>query len=346
VADPIAFYNEIEPFAADWLESLIHHGVIPFGVVDRRPIEQLEPEDLECFTQCHFFAGIGGWPWALQLADWPDDQPVWTGSCPCQPFSVSGKRKGTDDVRHLWPYWQYLISECRPPVVFGEQVASPLGRSWLADVRTDLEDVGYRVGAADLCAAGAGAPHLRQRLYWVADCTSNGWRQECTVTTRDDGGGQEEGQRAGSRTGSSTGRVANPNGRDAEAEGIQRSGEHRQQQEDGGVDSRVGIPNVEGLEGRSLRRSKREGERAVGKTGGDANHSHWSRVEWIKCADGRSRPIEPNLSPLVDGPAFVLADGSSRKDTSRSALIRGIGNAIVAPLAAEFVMAYVEAAEK
>ncbi len=101
--------------------------------------------------------------------DVPEDRLVWTGSCPCQPFSCAGKQKGTQDERHLWPEFRRLITECHPPIIFGEQVASKLGREWLAGVRADLEALGYAVGAADLCAAGATAPHLRQRLYWVAD---------------------------------------------------------------------------------------------------------------------------------------------------------------------------------
>ena len=104
------------------------------------------------------------WPYALRLAGWPDDRNVWTGSCPCQPLSSAGQRKGHADERHLWPAFYSLIAECRPAIVFGEQVASKDGREWLAGVRADLEALGYACGAADLCAAGAGAPHIRQRF--------------------------------------------------------------------------------------------------------------------------------------------------------------------------------------
>jgi DNA (cytosine-5)-methyltransferase 1 len=163
------YYNEFDPHAAAWLRELINQGHVPQGEVDTRSITDVTPNDLKSFTQCHFFAGIGGWSHALQLAGWPEDRPVWTGSCPCQPFSVAGKGLGTADERHLWPVFANLIRECRPSAVFGEQVASKAGREWLAGVRADLEGMGYAVGAADLCAAGAGAPHIRQRLYWVAD---------------------------------------------------------------------------------------------------------------------------------------------------------------------------------
>src|SRR5690606_11221726 len=162
------YYNEFDPKAAAWLRELMAAGLIPDGDVDERSIEDVRPADLVGYTQYHFFAGIGGWPYALRLAGWPDDWPVWTGSCPCQPYSSAGARKGDDDPRALWWAWRWLIDQRRPPVIFGEQVASADGRAWFARVRADLEAMGYAVGAADLCAAGVGAPHIRQRLWWVA----------------------------------------------------------------------------------------------------------------------------------------------------------------------------------
>jgi DNA (cytosine-5)-methyltransferase 1 len=165
----VNYYNEWDKPTAAWLAQLAADGHVPTGHVDTRSIAEVKGDDLEGFNQCHFFAGIGGWPIALQLAGWPCDRPVWTGSCPCQPFSVAGKRKGYDDDRHLWPVFRSLIEVRRPPVIFGEQVASADGREWLSDVRADLEQMGYEVGCADLCAASVGALHIRQRLYWVAD---------------------------------------------------------------------------------------------------------------------------------------------------------------------------------
>lgn len=187
-----AYYNEIDPFAARWLRDLIAAGHIAPGEVDERSIVDVRPDDLRGFAQCHFFAGIGGLSYALRLSGWPDARPVWTGSCPCQPFSAAGQRKGTEDSRHLWPTFGNLIRECKPPVVFGEQVASADGREWFAGVHADLEAMGYAVGCADLCAAGVASPHIRQRLYWLADA----------------------------------------DGRDAGTEGLQRSREHGQRPED------------------------------------------------------------------------------------------------------------------
>ena len=163
-----AYYNEIDPFAAAWLRELIKKNLIVQGEVDERSIEDVRPEDLKGFIQCHFFAGIGVWSHALRQAGWPDDRPVWTGSCPCQPFSSAGKGKGFKDERHLWPEFYRLISQCRPTVCFGEQVASKDGLAWVELVQDNMEGAGYAFGAVDTCSAGFGAPHIRQRLYWVS----------------------------------------------------------------------------------------------------------------------------------------------------------------------------------
>ena len=163
-----AYYNEFDAYPAQWLRNLSDAGHIAKGVVDERSIKDVRPEDLSGYKQCHFFAGIGGWSHALRLAGVADDTPVWTGSCPCQPFSTAGRRRGTADERHLWPEMFRLIRECRPAIFFGEQVAGRDGIAWLSDVLSDLESEGYAVGASVLCAAGVGAPHVRSRVYLVA----------------------------------------------------------------------------------------------------------------------------------------------------------------------------------
>lgn len=163
-----SYYNENDPFAASWLRELIKAGHIAPGEVDERSIEDVIPTDLRGFTQCHFFAGIGVWSYALRCAEWPDDRPVWTGSCPCQPFSAAGKRKGTIDERHLWPAWFHLIEQCSPSVVFGEQVDAAIRQGWLDLVQSDLEGIGYSVGPQGLAACTVGAPHMCKRLYFVA----------------------------------------------------------------------------------------------------------------------------------------------------------------------------------
>ena len=162
-----AYYNEIDKYAAQWLRNLIAAGHIAPGDVDERSITEVQPDDLRGYTQCHFFAGIGGWSYALRLAGWPDDRPVWTGSCPCQPFSSAsaGKDKRHEDDRHLWPVWARLIAASQPRAVFGEQVVD--AGDWIDWVCDDLEALGYEVGACVLPACAVGFDHARPRIYFA-----------------------------------------------------------------------------------------------------------------------------------------------------------------------------------
>jgi DNA (cytosine-5)-methyltransferase 1 len=173
-----AYYNEIDPNAAEWLRQNIRAGIIADGEVDERSITEVKPDDLQGFTQCHFFAGIGGWSYALRASGWPDDRPVWTGSCPCQPFSAAGKGKGVKDERHLWPEIFRLIRECRPGTVLGEQVAGKAGESWFDIVLADLAREKYAAAPVVFSACSLGAPHLRKRLYWMAHALQGGRGQD------------------------------------------------------------------------------------------------------------------------------------------------------------------------
>jgi len=173
-----AYYNEIDPYAAQWIRNLIAAGHIAAGDVDERSIEDVKPDELMGYTQCHFFAGVGVWSYALRSAGWSDDRQVWTGSCPCQPFSSAGKGAGFNDERHLWPAFQWLIQQCQPPVVFGEQVASKAVEPWIDLVHADLEAMGYAFGCVPFPSAGVGAPHIRDRAYWVAHASMRGRQQQ------------------------------------------------------------------------------------------------------------------------------------------------------------------------
>jgi len=327
----MVYYNEIDPYAAQWLRNLIAAGHIAKGEVDERSIQLVDSADLADFAQCHFFAGIGVWSHALRLAGWPDDKPVWTGSCPCQPFSAAGKRSGFDDERHLWPDFFRLIRERRPSVVFGEQVASKDGLEWLDLVQADLEGAGYTSAAADLCAAGVGAPHIRQRLYWVGhaiderleryagngDTTvrrSQPFRSTASSSKFDrladasderherHSGDGREAQRRSEYADGVVG-LANSDGRNAGTEGLQRSREQRQQSQDGGVSKLL----------------------AAGPTNG-----YWRDADWLYCRDGKWRPVEPGTFPLAHGAA------------SRVGRLRAYGNAIVPQVAQAFIEAFME----
>jgi DNA (cytosine-5)-methyltransferase 1 len=347
------YYNEFDSFAAAWLRELIKQGLIADGEVDERSIVDVEPADVRGFRQYHWFAGIGGWSYALRLAGWPDDRPVWTGSCPCQPLSSAGKRKGHADERHLWPAFHSLIAECRPATVFGEQVASKDGREWFSAVRADLEADGYACGGADLCAAGIGAPHIRQRLWWVAQrlAHANG-----TVAELAAGPGTRPYQAHGagphgeSDGRGDAGRLVGAHGSGAGAQ----PGGHREACEEADRGARPddsaaicdGAGAVGGMghperisagrnagagveaQGMAELRPERDDARppsAIGWPG--PTNGFWANADWLHCRDGKWRPVEPSTFPLAHG------------FPNRVGLLRGAGNAIVPHLAAVFIEA-------
>lgn len=199
----VAYYNEIDPYAAQWLRNLIAAGHIAPGDVDERSIVDVQPDDLKGYTQCHFFAGIGGWSYATRLAGWLDDRELWTGSCPCQPFSTQGNRSGFQDERHLWPAWRDLIAERRPTAIFGEQVAN--ATAWLKQVHRDLDQMGYAVGAIPIEAASTGGYQLRDRFWFVA--STQGSYDRCSVD--EESVGQEPEFRGGVLQGNDSSREGN-----------------------------------------------------------------------------------------------------------------------------------------
>ena len=344
-----AYYNEIEPYAADWLENLIAAGHIAPGVVDRRSIEDVTADDLRGFTQCHFFAGIGVWSHSLRLAGWPDDRPVWTGSCPCQPFNAAGKGGGVDDKRHLWPAFLWLIRQCRPTEVLGEQVASKDGLGWADLVQSDLEGEDYACGFVDTCSAGHRAPHIRQRLRfatydlrssagWVADAEGAGLQARGGNTV---GGGQPT-SRLPPAHGCGVVGVDDANGWNACAEREQRSGQHGLQPQDGGLGGVADAPSDPRTEqqrepGGWVTSPPDTAERQ-GFAGGRHNSGpldgFWRDADWLLCRDGKWRPVEPGSFPLAHGAP------------SRVGRLRAYGNAVDAQATKAFVTAYLEATER
>ena len=356
----MTLYNEIEPYAAKWIGNLVDAGHVAPGVVDTRSIAQLTSETVRDHAQVHFFAGVGVWSHALRSAGWPDTRSVWSGSCPCQPFSSAGRSRGFGDERHLWPEWFRLIRECRPPIILGEQVASPDGLRWLDLVSSDLEGAGYAFGAADLCAAGVGAPHIRQRLYFVA-VADRQRREGLGVQLRERGprqavlearGGGKVGAlangasdgwregRADGRRGEERARPMCGNARDRSSVDSEPRDQadiggpaRRKQLERAGADGRMGDAMPAGLQERPRAAIGRgavwdEGQAAT-ETG---TSGFWSPAEWLPCQDGRLRPVEPGTFPLAHGVA------------NRVGKLRAYGNALCAPLATRFVEAVMQVA--
>ncbi|QDJ35870.1 DNA cytosine methyltransferase [Bordetella hinzii] len=338
-----AYYNEIDPYAADWLRNLIAAGHIAPGDVDERSIEDVHPDDLRPYTQCHFFAGIGVWSYALRRAGWRDDRPVWTGSCPCQPFSAAGKGTAFDDERHLWPAWHWLIQECRPPVVFGEQVASKDAVPWLDLVQTDLEALGYDSGAVPFPSASIGAPHIRDRTYFVAHAAGQGFQgrqlgrqrldAQQPAVERSGGAGRladakNKRQRRDDRllgTPKSDG-VPKVSGKGTWFTVSRSNGAVRgmadtllQQRPDG----QPGISHVDDQSGRDESAATLAGLRGDLRPG--PVNGFWRAADWLLCRDGKWRPVEPGTFPLAHGAP------------ARVGRLRAYGNAINAVQAQIFI---------
>lgn len=276
---PRVYYNEFDRKKAAWLRHLIEEGAIAHGVVDERSIHEVQPDDLDGFVQCHFFAGIGLWSLCARRAGWADGRPLWTGSCPCGPFSGAGKQEGFQDPRHLWPEWFRLVRERRPGVLFGEQSAD--ADYWLDLVSTDLEGVGYAFGPVDLPAAGFRGAHRRQRFGFVADADNAEWWAERAPWN--------DGQWP------KTGRVQSDGDAGNGGPGIGLADAHCQRFQGQRADC-----NPQGRQGPYIRQ---------------AGLFHGARTDWLLGTDSRWRPIESGLSPLVDayparvGQLFGYGDG-------------------------------------
>lgn len=324
-----AYYNEIDGYAAQWLRNLIAAGHIAPGDVDERSIEDVRPDDIKGYKQCHFFAGIGVWSYALRLAGWSDHEPIWTGSAPCQPFSSAGKRKGFGDERHLWPVWFRLIETVRPRIILGEQVSGARIGPWLDLIQDDFEGVHYAFGAAMAPASCFGAPHIRKRTYWVAYSAHE---------QRDWSGSIRPRRWTEHSDGGATGGLAD------------RHDERREGRDGGELQERAGeLPlgargSLGGLgDGEGERRERRPDDEDGGRRERASGHSgapdgerpgpvngFWRDADWLLCTDGKWRPVEPGTFPLVDG------------TPSRVGRLRAYGNAIVAEQAKAFIEAVME----
>ena len=326
------YYNEIDPYCAQWLRNLIAKGLIADGDVDERDIQEVKADDLQGYDQCHFFAGIGGWAYAARLAGWPDDKPLWTGSCPCQPFSNAGKRKAFRDERHLWPIWFNLISQCRPDKVFGEQVESSDGIVWLDRVQSQMEGKNYAFGALVVPVASLGAPHIRHRIFFMADADKKRWHRQHLLPRPYRRDYLEIARRG------EIGVLANPiefGNRTGKIEGQGNQEDWPQVNNNCRFDE-LGDTQCQGLEIGPLPDGRDGIIRIKGSAAFQAGvvGNAWQDADLILCADERDgmpewkwRPVEPRSFPLVNG------------FPGRVEQVRAYGNAINPHVAAEIIRA-------
>ena len=348
-----AYYNEFDPKAAAWLRELIKQGLIANVDVDERSIVDVQPSDVRDYDQCHWFAGIGGWSYALRLAGISDGEPLWTASLPCQPFSVAGKGLGKDDERHLLPHFIELVRQSKPKRIFGEQVEGAVRHGWLDDLQAAMEAEGYAVGAAVLGAHSVGSYHQRQRLYWVADSGSTGSQRHGRFVEIAIQAGRERAQRHVGE-GSELDWMADPSNGRCESFQNQRSSElfnsangAKKQKPDispvrtssslRGKGFGMGNADSNGCESRS-----KTAEAARHWSSADA--TGWTNPDWLECRDNKFRPIESGLEPLVNGisKGVVPSRDPDCSSVARVMRLQGYGNAIVPQVAAEFIGAFYE----
>lgn len=267
-----------------------------------------------------------------------------TGGFPCQPFSAAGRRRGTEDDRHLWPEMLRVIREVRPTYVLGENVGGFLtwdGGMVFEQVCADLEKEGYEVCPLVIPACAVNAPHRRDRVWIAAHAIGSdavgtprqlhGSESEERLSERHQVG--ELGEPGGARLSPNAGsqrrqQIAGSSPRN-EGEDEGRSSQDHHELAGGGEGNRHASDTQEcrWSEGQQECRGTREGKGTQGQRRGLTD----SRSSWA--ADWPA--VAARLCTLDDG----LPNGLARPRGWRNAALKGAGNAIVPQVAAEILSA-------
>lgn len=334
-----AYYSENDPYLCDWLRKLISVGLIPPGDVDDRDIRSVFADDLRGYGQCYFFAGVGGFAYACRLAGWPDDEEIWTGGFPCQPFSVAGRQRAQADDRHLWPELHCLVACARPAAFLGENVTGLIPLA-LDGVLSDLEAEGYASRAVVVPACAVNAPHRRDRVWIVgrrlADAT--GAQRGTQRAAGNDGNGKDaEREEAHHRTGAS-----------GEASVADRDGERRREARrlcggaaqrsagggEGGLEHAARERRREGQSGPTLRQRGDVAAAGAGGVGNADDAGSQRRIErWQRTGECAAWETGQTLAGrrIPESGIRLLAHGIP----ARIPRLRAAGNAIVPQVAAE-----------
>lgn len=206
---------------------------------------------------------------------------------------------------------------------------------WLDLVFADLEAAEYAVGAVDTCAAGFGAPHIRQRLYWLADADD----------ARSQKWGEPERERVSQRIAGARGvavGVAYADGGDTSAERKQRGGQQRQLAQDGGIGRMADAADKRHERPRPARGWRDGPSDDCDTLRPGPTNGLWRAADWLGCTDGKWRPVESSPLALADDGTVrdILASGGRASDAltfplckaeeyrNRIGLLRGAGNAL------------------
>ena len=229
---------------------------------------------------------------------------ILTGGFPCQPYSQAGKRLGREDERHLWPHMLRAIQEIEPTFVVGENVRGIVnwnGGVVFEEVCADLENCGYEVQPILLAAAGVGAPHKRERVWFIASNPMR-IRLQQRKNKREMGGGQEEICREGYQP----------------SNGIEANGEA----------TITPNPNSEGLQRGEINGNFREKER---------KREFYRDITRQVCNKWENFPTQPPICGGDDGLPTELDGITFSKWRQES--IKGYGNAIVPQVALQIFKA-------
>jgi DNA (cytosine-5)-methyltransferase 1 len=257
-----------------------------------------------------------------------------TGGFPCQPFSVAGKRKGTDDDRYLWDETIRVVAECKPRWFIGENVEGIININngmVLRQVQTDLEEQGFQVQCLVIPASGIGAWHQRKRVWILAHSNSNRNRNEITGSN----GEEKEIQREYRQKDSSTWKFIGADTHDVpytDSEGLQglwdeyelqqtRKKENIIRSSDDGTQEDVWHSESTGLQSSSNRQGERE-------FWGTSTPREQCQKTWWQ--------IESGICGVPYGLSYEL-------DKDRANRIKALGNSIVPQIARQLGLAIMKA---
>jgi DNA (cytosine-5)-methyltransferase 1 len=265
---------------------------------------------------------------------------VVTGGFPCQPFSVAGKRKGTDDDRYLWDETIRVVRECKPKYFIGENVEGLINIQQgmvLRQVQTDLEKEGFEVQCLVIPASGIGAWHQRKRV-WIIGCNVS------NSNTRFGIGENQEIQTRGNTSTNSSKNVSNTFGKlsngcssttrnsttefkRVECNQSWNWNEVRSKTERCSEQDREDVPNSDGKrsQGYKLQHNLETGKQISkhnGKTSSERQQTWWQ--------------TQSELCGVPNGVSYEL-------DKNRTNRIKALGNSIVPQIARELGLAILEA---